>query len=251
MERGCCHVPYPERRPGRGDGERPGCPLPGRGVLPLLRVQGGALPSEGELVLPAQPEIFGPVDLPAQPEKDRHRDPPRGADRPGAVHRPRHGGGHRRDHPDRRQLHPVPGGHPGGHRQGYGQAPPHPGGQRAHRRGGQGAGALHRGGQRPGGRRGRGAGRRSGRGHRRGRARPGGAHQRGEGARKSAPPPLRRHGPDPRGGPGLYGAVPPAGGDGAPGKALARVGRSRARRGPFRNVRGYPGDEKDGTATTH
>ena len=39
------------------------------GVLPLLRVQGGALPPEGQLVLPAQPEIFGPVDLPALPEK--------------------------------------------------------------------------------------------------------------------------------------------------------------------------------------
>ena len=133
-------------------------------------------------------KFFGPVDLPAQPEKDRHRDPPRGADRPGLFID--HGMGvvigETTQIGDNCTL--YQGGHPlGGHRQGHRQAPPHPGGQRAHRRGGQGAGALHRGGQRPGSRRGRGAGRRSGRGHRRGRARPGGAHQRGRRCPQSRP----------------------------------------------------------------
>ena len=70
-------------------------------------------------------------------------------------------------------------------------------------------------------------------GDRRGRACPGGAHQRGEGARKAAPPSLRRHGPNPRGGPCLHGAVPPAGGDGALGKAPARIGKSGAHGGLF------------------
>ena len=118
-------------------------------------------------------------------------------------------------------------------RQGYRQAPPHLGGQRAHRRGSQGAGALHRGGQRPGGRRRRGAGRRPGRGHRRGRACPGGAHQR---EKVPAKPP--RHPCDDMD--QIHVADPvsmelcrPAGGDGALGKAPARIGKSGAHGGLF------------------
>ena len=45
---------------------------------------------------------------------------------------------------DRPQRHPLPGRHPGGDRQGDGQAPPHAGRQRGHRGRGQGAGFHHR-----------------------------------------------------------------------------------------------------------
>ncbi len=56
--------------------------------------------------------------------RDRHRDPPRGPDRAGLLHRPRHGRGDRRDHRDRRGRHDLPGRHPRRHGQGRGQAPP-------------------------------------------------------------------------------------------------------------------------------
>ena len=50
-------VPYVERGFERGDGTGPCRPFPVGGVFPLLRVQGGALPPEGPLVLSAQLEV--------------------------------------------------------------------------------------------------------------------------------------------------------------------------------------------------
>ena len=78
-----------------------------------------------------------PHDERVRPRQDRHRHPSRGRDRQELFHRPRHGGGHRRDGGDRRPGAPVPGGHPGGHvpvqgaggEPARGQAPPHPGGR--------------------------------------------------------------------------------------------------------------------------
>ena len=83
------------------------------------------------------------------PRSDRHRDPPRGHHRSGLLHRPRHGGRHRRDGRDRRGCDPLPRRDPGRHQPGERQAPPHPGRPGGGRRGCQDAGRHHHRGRQP------------------------------------------------------------------------------------------------------
>ncbi|CAN4072557.1 putative SPBc2 prophage-derived protein YoqJ, partial [Dysosmobacter welbionis] len=163
----------PTGRPaGRLPAPRPRGPQQAGDFSPVPWCPCRSVPPGGPLAVPASSILSGPVRLPVEPVLDRHRNPPRRHHRPPAGDRPRHGHCHRRDCGDRRRLSALPGGDPGGHRQGQGQAPPHPGQQcdGGFRR--QGTGPLHRGGQRPHCRGRRGPQRGAGGLHRRGRPRP-------------------------------------------------------------------------------
>ncbi len=83
-----------------------------------------------------------PPGFPYRAVFDRYRNPSRGQDRSRLFHRPRHGGCHRRNRRNRRQLHPLSRGDPGRHLLGQGEAPSHPGQQCRHRFRSQGSGAL-------------------------------------------------------------------------------------------------------------
>ena len=69
-------------------------------------------------------------DLDGHARAHRHRDPPLGTDRPGAVHRPWRRRGDRRDRGHRRRRDALPGRHARRHRLRHGQAPPDGSGQR-------------------------------------------------------------------------------------------------------------------------
>ena len=116
-------------------GTRPGRALQRRSVLSLFRLSCHSLPPPEQLSVSAQALFPGPLGIPACAAAYGHRRFTRPLNRPGRVHRPRHGRRHRRNGGGRRQLRHIPGRDSGRDRQGPRQAAPDARQQRHGRRG--------------------------------------------------------------------------------------------------------------------